>query len=112
MPPARPNKRSREARHFCSLSECGLREDTEWRRKRAYRMVLRAFMEATMVRKLVLIILASAALALVLASVCHLFLPDVLPYAAGEGERASWRREGPAMAVGAAAAAAGISGPV
>lgn len=63
-----------------------------------------------MVRKLVLIILASAALALVLASVCHLFFPDVLPYAAGEGESASWRREVAAMLVATAWASAEISG--
>jgi len=63
-----------------------------------------------MVRKLVLIILASAALALVLASICHLLFPDVLPYAAGEGESASWRREVAAMLVATTWASAEISG--
>jgi hypothetical protein len=67
-------------------------------------------MEATMVRKLVLIILASAALALALASVSHLLFPDVLPYAAGEDETASWRREFAAMLVATAWASAEISG--
>jgi hypothetical protein len=42
-----------------------------------------------MIRKLVLIILASALLSLVLVAVCNLFFPDALPYAAGEEEAAS-----------------------
>jgi hypothetical protein len=67
-------------------------------------------MEAAMVRKLVFIVLASAALAFVLASVCHLFFPDVLPYAAGEDDAASWRRELAAMMVATAWASAEISG--
>ncbi len=63
-----------------------------------------------MARKLVLIILASAALALVLGSVCHLFFPDVLPYAAGKDDAASWQREIAAMLVATAWASAEISG--
>jgi hypothetical protein len=63
-----------------------------------------------MARKLVVIILASAVLALVLASACHLFFPDVLPYAAGEDDAASWRREVAAMIVACAWASAEISG--
>jgi hypothetical protein len=46
-----------------------------------------------MIRKLVLIILASALLSLVLVAVCNLFFPDALPYAAGEGDAASWQRQ-------------------
>jgi hypothetical protein len=65
--------------------------------------------EAIMVRKLVLIIFASALLALVLASACHLFLPDVLPYAAGEDETAPWRREVAAMILATAWASASIA---
>jgi hypothetical protein len=49
--------------------------------------------EATMTRKLVPIIFASALLSVVLAVVCHLAFPDVLPYAAGEDEWMSWHRE-------------------
>ena len=63
-----------------------------------------------MVRKLSLIIVASAILALVLASVSHLFFPDVLPYAAGEDDGASWRRELAVMTVATAWASAEISG--
>lgn len=46
-----------------------------------------------MTRKLVLIIAATALLSLILAVVCHLAFPDVLPYAAGEDEWMSWHRE-------------------
>jgi hypothetical protein len=61
-------------------------------------------------RKLVLIILASAMLALASTSVCHLFFPDILPYAAGEDDAASWRREFTAMMVETAWASAEVSG--
>ena len=63
-----------------------------------------------MVRKLIGIILASALLALILAIGCHLFFPDVLPYAAGEDDAASWRREIAAMIVASAWASAEVSG--
>jgi hypothetical protein len=63
-----------------------------------------------MVRKLVLIILASALLALILGAVCHFLFPDVLPYAAGEDDIASWRREIAAMIVAIAWALAEVAG--
>jgi len=46
-----------------------------------------------MARKLDLIILASALLSFVLATICHLAFPDIVPYAAGEDETLSWWRE-------------------
>jgi hypothetical protein len=46
-----------------------------------------------MTRKLLLIILASALLSFVLAAFCHFAYPDVIPYAAGEDDAMSWRRE-------------------
>ena len=63
-----------------------------------------------MTRKFVLIILASALLAVILAAVCHLFFPDVLPYAAGEDDVASWRREIAATIVAIAWTSAETSG--
>jgi len=63
-----------------------------------------------MVRRLVLIVVASAVLAVVLASVCHQFFPDVLPYGAGEDELpASWRHETAAMIVAGAWASLEVS---
>jgi hypothetical protein len=49
--------------------------------------------EARLTRKFVLIIFATALLSLVLAMVCHLAFPDVLPYAAGEDDWMSWHRD-------------------
>jgi hypothetical protein len=46
-----------------------------------------------MIRKLVLIIVASALLSFVLATICHLAFPDILPYAAGEDETLFWWRD-------------------
>jgi CBS domain containing-hemolysin-like protein len=46
-----------------------------------------------MTRKLVLVILACVLLSFVLATICHLAFPDILPYAAGEDDASSWRRE-------------------
>ncbi|MCP3463401.1 hypothetical protein [Bradyrhizobium sp. CCGUVB23] len=46
-----------------------------------------------MTRTLVLIILASALLSIILAVTCHLAFPEVLPYAVGEDEALSWRRQ-------------------
>jgi len=45
-----------------------------------------------MTRNLVFFILASAVLAVILTSFCHLAFPDILPYAVGEAATASWRR--------------------
>jgi CBS domain containing-hemolysin-like protein len=49
--------------------------------------------EATMTRKLILIILGCVLLSFVLATICHLAFPDILPYAAGEDAASSWRRQ-------------------
>jgi len=46
-----------------------------------------------MTRNLVLIILACVLLSFALATVCHLAFPDILPYAVGEDEASSWRRQ-------------------
>ena len=46
-----------------------------------------------MTRNLVLVILACVLLSFVLATICHLAFPDILPYAAGEDDASSWRRE-------------------
>jgi len=46
-----------------------------------------------MTRNLVLVILGCVLLSFVLATICHLAFPDILPYAAGEDGASSWRRE-------------------
>ena len=46
-----------------------------------------------MTRQLVLIILGFVLLSFVLAAICHLAFPDILPYAAGEDDASSWRRQ-------------------
>jgi CBS domain containing-hemolysin-like protein len=46
-----------------------------------------------MTRNLVLIIIACVLLSLALATICHLAFPDILPYAVGEDEASSWRRQ-------------------
>jgi len=46
-----------------------------------------------MTRNLVLTIIGCILLALGLAMICHLVFPDILPYAAGEDDVSSWRRQ-------------------
>jgi hypothetical protein len=46
-----------------------------------------------MTRNLVLIILACVLLSFALAEICHFAFPDILPYAVGEDEASSWRRQ-------------------
>jgi CBS domain containing-hemolysin-like protein len=46
-----------------------------------------------MTRNLVLTIIGCVLLSFVLATVCHLAFPDIVPYTAGEDEASSWRRE-------------------
>lgn len=46
-----------------------------------------------MTRTLVVIILATAILAVVFYALCQVFFPDVLPYAVGESEAVSWQRQ-------------------
>ena len=46
-----------------------------------------------MTRTLILIILASVLLSIILAVTCQLAFLDILPYAAGEDETVSWRRQ-------------------
>jgi CBS domain containing-hemolysin-like protein len=47
----------------------------------------------TMTRNLVLIIIGCLLLSFVLATICHLIFPDIVPYAAGEDEATSWQRQ-------------------
>jgi len=63
-----------------------------------------------MARKLVLIILASALLSFVLATICHLAFPDIVPYAAGEDETLSWWREVAVLVTATAWISAEVSG--
>ena len=46
-----------------------------------------------MTRNIVLTIIGCTLLSIVMATVCHLVFPDVLPYAAGEDDALSWRRQ-------------------
>jgi hypothetical protein len=46
-----------------------------------------------MTRKLVLIILGCVLLSFVLATICHLAFPYIIPYTAGEDDASSWRRQ-------------------
>jgi len=63
-----------------------------------------------MVRKLILVILASLLLAFALASLCRFFFSDVTPYAPGEDELLSWRRQIAFLMTAAALISAEISG--
>jgi hypothetical protein len=63
-----------------------------------------------MIRKLVLIILASALLSLALAAVCQVFFADVLPYAAGEDDALSWQRQIAFLVTAAAGTSAATAG--
>jgi CBS domain containing-hemolysin-like protein len=47
--------------------------------------------EVTMTRNLVLTIIGCVLLSFVLATICHLAFPDILPYAAGEDDASSWQ---------------------
>jgi len=44
-------------------------------------------------RNLVLMIVGCVLLAFALATICHLAFPDIAPYATGEDEVSSWRRQ-------------------
>jgi CBS domain containing-hemolysin-like protein len=46
-----------------------------------------------MTRNLVLTIIGCILLSFVLATICHLVFPDIVPYTAGEDEAMSWRRQ-------------------
>jgi CBS domain containing-hemolysin-like protein len=46
-----------------------------------------------MIRNLVLIIVACVLLSIALATTCHMAFPDILPYAVGEDDASSWRRQ-------------------
>jgi branched-subunit amino acid transport protein len=46
-----------------------------------------------MVRRFIALIIGFAVLAAVLALICHLVFPDVLPYMPGEDDAFGWRRE-------------------
>ena len=46
-----------------------------------------------MIRNLVLTIIGCVLLSFVLAAICHLVFPDIVPYTAGEDEATSWRRQ-------------------
>ena len=63
-----------------------------------------------MIRKLVFIILASALLSFVLATICQLAFPNVVPYAAGESETLSWWREVAFLVTASAWISAEVSG--
>ena len=63
-----------------------------------------------MTRSLILIILASALLSLILATVGQLVFSDVLPYKAGEDEAMSWYRQAAFLTDATAWIAAEVSG--
>ena len=46
-----------------------------------------------MTRNLVLTIIGCILLSFALATICHLAFPDIVPYAVGEDEASSWRRQ-------------------
>jgi CBS domain containing-hemolysin-like protein len=46
-----------------------------------------------MTRNLVLAIIGCILMAFALAAICHLAFADILPYAAGEDDASSWRRQ-------------------
>lgn len=46
-----------------------------------------------MTRNLVLTIITCVLLSVVLATICHLAFPDILPYEVGEDEASSWQRQ-------------------
>jgi amino acid transporter len=63
-----------------------------------------------MTRNLILIILASALLSLILATVGQLVFSDVLPYKAGEDEAMSWYRQAAFLTEATAWISAEVSG--
>lgn len=45
-----------------------------------------------MSRNLVLTIIGCILLSIILATICHVFFPDILPFAVSEDDASSWRR--------------------